>query len=192
MKLCFATRNRHKIEEISAVLPKTWEVLSLDDIGCDEELPETHPTIEANSAQKAQYVWDNFGVSCFADDSGLEVFALGGEPGVHSAYYSGSRDFDANITHLLSKLEDKEDKTAQFKTIITLVLNGEYHQFEGIARGSIITEKRGNQGFGYDPIFIPEGNSLTFGQLPISEKNKISARGIAVQKLVDFLAKITL
>lgn len=190
MQLCLATRNAHKIREIQDKLGLGFQVLSLDDILCNEELPETADTIEANSLQKAAYVWENYKVSCFADDSGLEVDALKGAPGVHSAYYSGSRDFKQNIDFLLKNLEGKPLRTARFKTVITLILEGKIHQFEGLAEGEILEAPRGIEGFGYDPVFLPKGYTQTFGEMNLEEKNRISARGRATQKLVDFLASL--
>lgn len=187
MQLCFATNNAHKLAEIKALLGDNFQLKTLQDIGCEDELPETTDTIEGNSYQKAQYVWDHFRISCFADDSGLEITALHGAPGVHSAYYSGSRDHKNNITHVLQELEYHQDRSARFKTVITLIINGQIHQFEGIAAGSIIEERRGTNGFGYDPIFVPEGQSLTFAEIPLEEKSKISHRAKAFAQLVEFL-----
>lgn len=187
MQLCFATNNAHKLAEIKALLGDNFQLKTLQDIGCEDELPETTDTIEGNSYQKAQYVWDHFRISCFADDSGLEITALHGAPGVHSAYYSGSRDHKNNITRVLQELEYHQDRSARFKTVITLIINGQIHQFEGIAAGSIIEERRGTNGFGYDPIFVPEGQSLTFAEIPLEEKSKISHRAKAFAQLVEFL-----
>lgn len=187
MKICFATRNTNKIKEIKAVLGNRFEVLSLDEIGCQEELPETTKTIEGNSQQKAQYVWEKYQIDCFADDSGLEVDALNGEPGVDSAFYSGSRDFDKNIDSLLKNLDGKTNRKAQFKTVITLIQKGESKQFTGLAKGEILTSRKGKDGFGYDPVFLPEGFEQTFAEMPLAEKNKISHRGKAVQQLVEYL-----
>ncbi len=186
MRLCFATRNLNKIQEIQALLPDNLEILSLDDIHCQVELPETTETIAGNSQQKAQYVWDHHQVNCFADDSGLEVYTLNGEPGVNSAFYSGQRDDQANIKHLLQNLVDKSDRRARFITVITLIIDGKLHQFTGKAEGHILEQARGNQGFGYDPIFLPEGREQTFAQMSREEKNKISHRSQAFQQLVDF------
>lgn len=187
MKLCFATRNENKLREIKNLLGNHFEILSLDDIGCQDELPETQDTIEGNSLQKAQYVWDHFQVNCFADDSGLEVEALGGAPGVDSAFYSGTRDFDANIALLLQNLENQENRQARFKTVISLIINNQSNQFTGIVEGEILPEKRGQEGFGYDPIFLPHGYSRTFAEMSLSEKNKISHRAQAFQLLAAFL-----
>ena len=187
MKICFATRNPNKLKEIRHKLPKNIELLSLDDIGCEEELAETTDTIEGNSLEKAQYVWENYQVNCFADDSGLEVEALDGAPGVHSAYYSGKRDFDAHIELLLKNLQEKNNRNAQFKTVITLIMGGEVKQFTGIAKGAIISETRGQEGFGYDPIFLPEGFQKTFAEMSLDQKNQISHRSKATTQLIDYL-----
>ena len=190
-KLCFATNNAHKLEEIQAVLGDSFELISLAETGCKEELPETGNTLEANSLQKAQYLYDRYHINCFADDSGLEVDALGGEPGVDSAHYAGpQRSHADNVNLLLKNLADKTDRSAQFRTVITLILNGEINQFEGSIKGRIISELRGSQGFGYDPIFVPEGFSTTFAEMSLAEKGEISARGRAFKKLVDFLSKL--
>lgn len=187
-KICFATNNAHKLAEIRAQLQGLYEVVGLQEIGCQEELPETQETLEGNSRQKAAYVWDHYGVSCFADDTGLEVMALGGEPGVYSARYAGpQRSSEDNMALLLQRLQGKEDRSARFRTVITLVLDGVYHTFEGIAKGSIATAYSGEQGFGYDPIFCPEGEERTFAQMSMAEKNAISHRGRAVSALLDFL-----
>ncbi len=187
MKLCMATNNAHKIEEIKPFFSGDIQLLSLAEIACHEELPETGDTLEANSWQKAQYVWDNYGVSCFADDTGLEVEALGGEPGVYSARYAGpARDSRANMELLLRKLEGEENRRAQFRTIITLILNREKYAFEGIVRGVILGAPRGTGGFGYDPLFVPEGYAQTFAEMNLGEKNKISHRGRAVEALIRF------
>jgi len=191
LKVCFATRNKNKIKEIEDLIPPEVELLSLDDINCKEELPETTRTIEGNSKQKAKYVWDNYQINCFADDSGLEVEALNGEPGVDSAYYGGEeRNHDKNIEKLLKNLKDKNERKAQFKTVITLFLNGESHQFTGIIKGEILEEKRGKGGFGYDPIFIPENEKFTFAEMPLSQKNTISHRSRALKQLIDFLQAV--
>ena len=190
MQLVFASNNKNKIKEIQLLLPKEITILSLKDIDCLEEIPETAPTIEGNAILKANYVTKKYGYSCFADDTGLEVEALNGEPGVYSARYAGEqKNADANMNKLLTNLADKENRKAQFKTVICLNLNGNQHVFEGIIKGEIINEKRGSEGFGYDPIFIPNGYDKTFAEMPIAEKSKISHRGLAVEKLVAFLTK---
>lgn len=187
-KLCFATNNAHKLEEIQAILGDSFELISLAETGCTEELPETGTTLEANSLQKAQYLYDNYRVNCFADDSGLEVNALDGEPGVDSAHYAGpQRSHPDNVNLLLKNLADKTDRSAQFRTVITLIQNGEVSQFEGSIKGQIINELRGSEGFGYDPVFVPEGYETTFAEMSLEEKGKISHRARAFAKLVDFL-----
>jgi XTP/dITP diphosphohydrolase len=187
-KLCFATNNAHKLEEIQAILGDSFELLSLKDVGCSEELPETGNTLEANSLQKAQYLYDHYQVNCFADDSGLEVHALGGEPGVYSARYAGEQRSHAdNNTLLLNNLQDKTDRTAQFRAVITLIQNGVVNQFEGVVKGQIVKDYKGTGGFGYDPIFVPEGYDRTFAEMDLVEKTKISHRGRSFEKLVAFL-----
>jgi len=187
-KLCFATNNAHKVEEVQAILGQRFELLTLNQIGCQEELPETGNTLEANSLQKAQYLFDHYQVDCFADDSGLEVTALGGEPGVFSARYAGEQRSHAdNIALLLKNLSGVEDRSAQFRTVITLILDGKVNQFEGIIKGKIIEELKGSEGFGYDPIFMPEGYEITFAEMSIEEKGEISHRAKAVEKLISFL-----
>jgi XTP/dITP diphosphohydrolase len=188
-KLCFATNNPHKLQEIQAILGDSFELLSLKDINCTEELPETGSTIEANSLEKAQYVYDHYEVDCFADDSGLEVDALNGEPGVDSAHYAGpQRSHADNINLLLQNLGNQTNRNARFKTVITLVQNGEVHQFEGTIDGKILTSKKGTEGFGYDPVFMPEGFDRTFAEMSLDEKGQISHRARAFQKLITFLS----
>ena len=188
-ELCFATNNAHKLEEIQAILGNSFELISLKETGCKEELPETGNTLEANSLQKAQYLYDHYQVNCFADDSGLEVQALGGEPGVDSAHYAGPKRSHAdNVNLLLKNLADKTNRSAQFRTVITLIQNGEITQFEGSVKGQIIGESRGTQGFGYDPIFVPDGHTATFAEMSLAEKGKISHRTKAFEKLVEFLS----
>jgi XTP/dITP diphosphohydrolase len=187
MQLCFATNNAHKLKEIRAILGDSFELKTLNEIGCEEELPETTETIEGNSHQKAQYVWEHFHIDCFADDSGLEITALNGAPGVHSAYYSGTRNHQQNIERVLSELQGAVDRSAQFKTVITLILNGEARQFEGIIKGNLLHQPLGKEGFGYDPLFVPEGHDRTFAEMTLEEKGKLSHRARAFSKLVDFL-----
>ncbi|GAB3642915.1 non-canonical purine NTP diphosphatase [Spirosoma arcticum] len=187
MELCFATNNAHKLEEVSAILGDAFTLKTLRDIGCTDELPETSGTIPGNSRQKAEYVWTHFGVSCFADDSGLEVDVLNGEPGVDSAYYSGSRDAQQNIQKLLTNLIGHTNRRAQFVTVFTLLLHGLEHQFEGIIEGQILTEPRGTGGFGYDPLFVPDGHDRTFAEMNSAEKNGISHRSRALTKMVAYL-----
>lgn len=190
MKIVFATNNAHKILEIQSMLPKNIEIISLESIGCFEEIPETAATIEENAIMKANYVTQKYGYDCFADDTGLEVAVLNGEPGVFSARYAGEqRSADANMNKLLSNLADKPNRKAQFKTVICLNLNEKQVLFTGIAKGEITLEKTGNQGFGYDPIFRPEGFSETFATLSLETKNEISHRGKATQALIAHLNK---
>lgn len=192
MRICLATNNVHKVEEIQAALGTDFPLISLREIGCDEELPETQGTISGNSFQKAAYVFRNYKIPSLADDSGLEVVALNGEPGINSAHYAGpQRNHNDNMTLLLKKMEDVVDRKACFKTILTLMMSEhEVHQFTGILEGTILTEKRGSSGFGYDPLFLPDGFTKTLAEISLEEKNKISHRGRAVQKLVDFLKGI--
>lgn len=188
MKLVFATNNQNKVKEVQSLLPNHITILSLKDIGCEEDIPETQPTIEGNAIQKAQYVKEHYGYDCFADDTGLEVSALNGEPGVFSARYAGEqRNADDNMNKLLTELQDKNDRSAHFKTVIALILNGQQHTFEGICEGTIINEKKGEKGFGYDPIFMANGFEETFAQISLEEKNRVGHRGKAVQKLIGFL-----
>lgn len=188
MQLVFATNNQNKVKEVQALVPEHITLLSLKDINCTEEISETTGTIEGNAKQKADYIKTHYGYDCFADDTGLEVDALDGAPGVDTAYYAGpERDANANMAKLLNALEDKPSHAAQFKTVIALHLNGDYHEFTGICRGEITTEQQGKDGFGYDPIFKAEGYDKTFAQLSLEEKNKIGHRGKAVQQLIAFL-----
>lgn len=188
MKLVFATNNLNKLKEVQALIPKHIQLLSLADINCHEDIPETQATIEGNAIQKAEYVKNKYGYDCFADDTGLEVKALNNQPGVYSARYAGSqRNADDNINKLLSNLEDKPNRDAQFKTVIALHLNGELKTFTGICKGEITEERHGKKGFGYDPIFKPKGYEKTFAEISLEEKNKIGHRGKAVQLLIDFL-----
>jgi XTP/dITP diphosphohydrolase len=192
MRLCFASNNKHKLEEIKNVVGRKFEILSLADIKCNEELPETRNTLEGNSLQKAEYVLQHYNTPCFADDTGLEVEALHGAPGVYSARYAGNhRSNDDNIALLLQNLKNDTNRKAQFRTVITLIgIKAQPVFFEGIIRGEIITEKRGSSGFGYDPVFIPEGHSRTFAEMTLEEKNQLSHRAIAVKKLAEYLARL--
>lgn len=185
-QLCFATNNTHKIEEVAFALGGAFTILTLADIGCTDELPETTGTIPGNSRQKARYVANHFQIDCFADDSGLEVDALNGEPGVDTAHYSGSRDHAKNMAFLLAKLDGVTNRRARFRSVITLVQNGDEHQFEGVVEGRIATGMQGEGGFGYDPIFIPNGYEQTFGELSMEIKNGMSHRGKAVRALVEY------
>ena len=187
-KLVVATNNAHKLEEISAILGNEMELLSLKDIHCNTDIPETADTLEGNARQKAMYIHENYGMDCFADDTGLEVEALNGAPGVFSARYAGDgHDSEANMQKLLKELEEKENRKAQFRTAICLIMEGKEYLFEGIVKGHIIEEKRGGAGFGYDPIFVPEGYDQTFAELGNDVKNTISHRARAVEKLCTFL-----
>ncbi|WP_396212163.1 non-canonical purine NTP diphosphatase [Flavobacterium sp.] len=188
MKLVFASNNLNKIKEIQLLVPNSIEILSLNEIGCTEDIPETANTIEGNAILKANYVTEKFGFDCFADDSGLEIDALNGEPGVFSARYAGEpKDDSKNIDKVLEKLKDKNNKKANFKTVICLNIGGKQHLFSGIANGKIIENRVGDNGFGYDPIFVASGYSKTFAELTMQEKSEISHRAIAVKKLIDFL-----
>ncbi|NMH26776.1 non-canonical purine NTP diphosphatase [Flavobacterium silvaticum] len=188
MKLLFASQNQHKIEEIRAMLPGHIELISLSDIGSDDDIPETADTLEGNAILKANFVSEKYNPDCFADDTGLEVEALNNAPGVYSARYAGEqKNASDNIKKLLSELDGKPNRSAQFKTVIALNLNGNQHLFEGIVRGKITYEPIGNKGFGYDPVFIPEGYDRTFAQMEMYEKAKMSHRGRALGKLIDFL-----
>ena len=188
MKIVFATNNKNKILEVQQMLPPTIEIINLESIGCFEEIPETASTIEENAIMKANYVTQKYGYDCFADDTGLEVETLNGEPGVYSARYAGEqRNSEDNMNKVLDALSNQSNRKAQFKTVIALNLKGEQQLFTGIARGEITLEKTGNQGFGYDPIFKPEGFEATFAQLSLEEKAAISHRGKATEQLISFL-----
>lgn len=188
MKIIFATNNENKIKEINAVLPSSIEVISLKQAGINEDIPETQPTLQGNAEQKADFILNNYQLDCFADDTGLEIKSLNNEPGVLSARYAGAERSDENNMNLvLSKLENHTDRSAQFRTVICLTLNGEKHFFEGKVEGKIVSEKRGENGFGYDPIFQPNESSKTFAEMTMDEKNQFSHRARAVKKLVYFL-----
>ena len=190
-RLVFATNNAHKLEEIRAILGNSIEILSLVDIHCHADIPETADTLEGNARQKSRYVYEHYGLDCFADDTGLEVESLGGAPGVYSARYADGQGHDsqANMNKLLKEMEEKNDRKAQFRTIISLIEKGEERQFEGIVKGQITREKRGESGFGYDPIFQPDGYETTFAELGSDIKNRISHRARAVAALCDYLTK---
>ncbi|MDX9769692.1 MAG: non-canonical purine NTP diphosphatase [Tenuifilaceae bacterium] len=186
--IVFATNNKHKLLEVQQILGNTFHLKSLVDIGFTEDIPEDFDTLEQNASQKAWYLYNRFGVDCFADDTGLEVDALDGKPGVYSARYAGEqRNSQDNIVKLLADLKGISNRKAQFRTVISLIISGEEHQFQGVVRGSIIDELKGSDGFGYDPIFVPEGYNLTFAEMELDLKNRISHRGLATQKLVAFL-----
>ena len=193
MKLCLATNNTHKIEELQSLLGEKFQLQTLNEIGCFDDIPETADTFDGNSLQKAMYIWERFQLNCLADDSGLEVDALDGEPGVFSARYAGTPvagehgNHENNMQKLLKNLEGIENRSAQFRCVITLITNGIAHHFEGIIRGKIIHQKQGSKGFGYDPLFIPDGYDRTFAEMNIEEKNPISHRGLAVAKMIEFL-----
>ena len=189
-KIVFATNNEHKLREIRAIIHDGTEVLSLADIGCHADIPETADTLEGNALIKAHFIYDNYGYDCFADDTGLEVEALDGAPGVHTARYAGDdQDSQANMRKLLQEMKGKDNRNARFRTAIALIQGGEEHLFSGEVRGTITTEPLGNKGFGYDPVFIPEDTGLTFAQLGEDVKNHISHRARAVAKLTEFLNK---
>lgn len=188
MQLVFATNNLNKLKEVQSLIPQHIKLLSLKDIGCFEDVPETQNTIAGNAIQKAEYIKAHYGYDCFADDTGLEVLALNNEPGVYSARYAGEqRDSEDNMNLLLANLKDKACRQAQFKTVVALHLNGNLETFTGICKGEITTEKRGKKGFGYDPIFKAEGYTKTFAEISLDEKNKIGHRGKAISQLVTFL-----
>lgn len=190
MKLVFATQNKHKAQEIQELLPNSIKVLTLSEIGCHEDIPETADTLEGNARLKSTFVMEKFGENCFADDTGLEIEALNGEPGVYSARYAGAeKDADKNMNLVLEKLKGVENRKARFRTVISLQINGQEHQFEGVVNGSIRNEKSGTEGFGYDPIFQPEGYKTTFSEMSLSEKNAISHRGKVIRQLIEFLTK---
>lgn len=188
LKLIFATNNQHKVNEIRSIIDKNLELITLREAGIDIDIPEPYNTLKENASGKSRTIFDMTGINCFSEDTGLEVDSLGGEPGVKSARYAGDdRSFNANIEKLLSKLTDKTDRAARFRTVISLIIDGRETLFEGICEGRIINEKRGEQGFGYDPVFIPAGAAKTFAEMTMQEKNQFSHRKKAVEKLVTFL-----
>jgi XTP/dITP diphosphohydrolase len=187
MVLVFASNNQHKVEEVQVLIGTKIKLKSLNEIGCHDEIPETGDTLVENAGQKSRFVYERYHLNCFADDSGLEIDALNGEPGVHSAHYSGSRDFQENISLVLARLKEKTNRKARFKTVISLILEGQEHLFEGIIEGEISLQQSGKKGFGYDPIFIPEGYDISFAEMSAEEKNKISHRARAIEKLILFL-----
>ncbi|RKS42683.1 XTP/dITP diphosphohydrolase [Gillisia mitskevichiae] len=190
MKLVFATHNKNKLKEVQALFPKNITLLSLDDIGCYDEIPETADNLDGNAILKANFIKERYQMDCFADDTGLEVKALNGEPGVYSARYAGEqKDNEANIKKLLSNLEDRENRDARFKTVIALNLNDHELLFTGICEGTILKEKKGENGFGYDAVFQPNNSDKSFAEMELSEKAKLSHRGKALQYLIDYLAK---
>jgi XTP/dITP diphosphohydrolase len=185
--LVFATNNQHKLEEVQAIVGDDFQLKSLKDIGCNADIPETGTTFWENASQKSRYIFDHFQVDCFSDDSGLEVDGLNGEPGVYSAHYSGSRDTETNMQLVLNKLLDNPNRTARFRCVISLIMDGIEHFFEGAVEGSICYERSGKAGFGYDPIFKPQGFDRTFSEMSAEEKNSVSHRAKAMAKLVEFL-----
>ncbi len=187
-ELIFATNNLHKLSEIQSLIGDNFTIKSLQQIGCTEDIPETAPTLEGNALLKAQYVFNKYGKNCFADDTGLEIEALNGRPGVFSARYAtDGHDFEANIDKVLEELSGVENRKARFRTVVALIIDGSVYYFEGIVNGEIIAERKGTKGFGYDPVFLPDGYDLTFAEMPLAEKNKISHRARAVKQLIDFL-----
>lgn len=189
-RLVFATNNAHKLEEIRKMVDGRYEIVSLKEIGCQEEIPEEQETLEGNALQKARFVSERYGVNCFADDTGLEIDALGGKPGVRSARYAGEgHDSEANMRKVLEEMEGEDNRRARFRTIIALILDGQEHLFEGEAWGEILREKHGSEGFGYDPIFRPEGFEESFAEMSLDTKNAISHRGKATRALIRFLNK---
>lgn len=188
--LYFATNNEHKVSEVQSILGDTFDIKSLKELDCTDDIPETGDTFEENAKQKTDYLVEHYQVSCFADDSGLEVDALDLEPGVYSARYAGTRDMDQNIALLLRRLEGQENRSARFRTVISLNLEGKQYFFDGSIEGKIIDQLRGNNGFGYDPVFVPNGYSETFAEMSLQQKNKISHRSIAVGKLAGFLKSL--
>jgi XTP/dITP diphosphohydrolase len=191
MKLVFATNNDHKLLEVRKLLPKEIQLNSLNDIDCHEDIPETGDTLEVNASLKSHFVHERYSLDCFADDTGLEIEALGGEPGVYSARYAGDeKDAEGNMQKVLDQMQGVVNRRARFRTVISLLLNGEEMLFEGIVNGEILTQKHGEKGFGYDPIFKPDGYDISFAQMELSEKNKISHRGLAIDQLVTYLKRI--
>lgn len=191
MRLVFATNNAHKLSEVSAVLGSEYEIVTLREVGITEDIPETGDTLDENASLKARYVYERTGINCFADDTGLEVEALGGAPGVRSARYAtDGHDFKANNRKLLAEMADKENRNARFRTVISLIIEGKEYQVEGIVEGTIATEESGAEGFGYDPLFVPKGHNKSFAEMTASQKNLISHRGRAVKKLVALLHNI--
>lgn len=190
MKLVFATHNVHKFKEINALIPDSISLLSLKDINCFEDIEETGKTLLENASIKAQYVYDKYKLNCFADDTGLEIKALNGEPGVFSARYAGTNvTYDDNVNKVLKELSNVQDRSAQFRTVIALIIDGKLQTFEGTVNGEITLDKRGNSGFGYDPIFLPDDYNQTFAQMPLEQKNRISHRAKALNKLISYLNK---
>lgn len=190
-KLVFATNNKHKLNEIQKLAGDNFEILNLSDINCTDEIPEDEDTLQGNSLAKAQYIFGRYNADCFADDTGLEIKSLGGRPGVKSARYAGPEcNADNNIDKVLIELTDVSDRSARFRTVISLIIKGKVYFFEGIVQGQIIESRRGRSGFGYDPIFLPDGYDQTFAEMDLDLKNEISHRGVATRRLIDFLKQI--
>ncbi len=189
-KIIFVTNNQHKLQEIRHLAKDKFNIISLSDIGFDFSIPETSPTLEGNALQKARFFHEKTGLNCFADDTGLEVEALGGQPGVNSARLASDHDYHKNMMYLLELMQEKQNRKARFRTVIALILDEKEYLFEGIVNGHITTEPRGNNGFGYDPVFIPQGETRTFAQMTLEEKNKYSHRQRAFSKLIDFLQNL--
>ena len=188
LELVFATNNQHKLNELSKLVGDKFHLLSLKDINCYDEIPETADTLEGNAALKAQFIWEKFEINCFADDTGFEVDALNGQPGVYSARYAGEeQDSEANLSKVLYELNGNSNRKARFRTVICLIIDGKEYFFEGIVNGNLLIERHGKEGFGYDPIFVPYGYDKTFAEMDMTVKNKISHRGIATEKLISFL-----
>jgi len=187
-KIVFATNNKHKLEEIKAAVGKQFEILSLKNIGCNEDITESANTLEGNATIKSKYIFNKYGKNCFADDTGLEIEALNGEPGVYSARYAGSgHDHQKNMDKVLKNLKEEANRKARFRTVISLIIDDKETLFEGIVKGNILTERHGDKGFGYDPIFQPEGFKISFAEMDLNKKNEISHRGRAIQKLIKYL-----
>jgi len=188
MKIIFATNNQNKVAEIRSVLPESFSIITLKEAGMDMEIPEPHDTLQDNAAEKARTIYHLTQANCFSEDTGLEVYSINNEPGVHSARYAGEeKSFDKNIIKLLSRLQNSADRKARFRTVICLILDGKEYFFEGVCEGEIIRERKGDQGFGYDPIFVPTGSGKTFAEMSMDEKNRFSHRRKAMDKLVTFL-----
>jgi XTP/dITP diphosphohydrolase len=193
MKLIFATNNQHKVEEIRSVLPDSFSIITLKEAGIDIDIPEPHDTLEENAAEKARTIYQLTGINCFSEDTGLEVFALNKEPGVKSARYAGAdKSFQKNIDKLLINLKNHRDRSARFRTVVCLILEGKEYFFEGVSEGKIIEERRGQEGFGYDPVFVPVGEERTFAEMTLQEKNRFSHRSKAVSQLVTFLNQLSI
>ena len=188
MQFIFATNNKHKLHEVREAVGERFKIISLDEAGINEDIPETGITLEENAKMKAQYIFDKYHENCFADDTGLEIDAIDGRPGVYSARYAGEGcNFEDNMIKVLEEMKGRENRKARFRCVVALIINGEVMSFEGRVEGNILTRERGNKGFGYDPIFIPEGYDITFAEMSLEEKNKISHRGKAIHKLTEYL-----